>query len=690
MTTPTPMPESLASLDQAAVRTLCANALRVLAIDAVQAANSGHPGMPMGMADIAEALWRHHLKHDPADPQWIDRDRFVVSNGHGSMLLYALLHLAGYPLPMSELKRFRQLHSLTPGHPEHGLTPGVETTTGPLGQGITNAVGMALAEKLLAAEFNRPGHTVIDHRTWVFLGDGCLMEGISHEAASLAGTWRLNKLVAFYDDNGISIDGDVKGWFGDDTPARFEAYGWTVIRNVDGHDRLALDAAIAAAKNATQPVLICCKTTIGFGSPNRAGTAKVHGEALGAEEIQRTREQLGWPWPAFEIPEGVRQAWSAREQGAQARSAWQMRFGAYAEAHPELAHELLRRHASPGVPNAAAEQAFAKAIAEAETKRATVASRKASQELLNAVAPAIPELLGGSADLTGSNLTDWKGHKPLLGSGTGNHVHYGVREFGMAAIMNGVALHGGFRPYGGTFLTFSDYSRNALRMSALMKLPVVHVFTHDSIGLGEDGPTHQPVEHVSSLRLIPGLDVWRPADATETAVAWRQALRRADGPSALMLSRQGLPHAGDGTERAELIARGGYVLRRPADEQVVLIATGSEVSVALAAATLLKEEGIAARVVSVPSLDVFERQTEAWRAEVIPRHLPRLAVEAGSTGLWWKYVGERGDVVGLDRFGESAPAGDLFRLFGITAEMVAVRATRLVGARTAEPETVTH
>jgi transketolase len=671
------------------MRTLCANALRVLSIDAVQAANSGHPGMPMGMADIAEALWRHHLKHDPTDPQWIDRDRFVVSNGHGSMLLYALLHLSGYALPMSELKRFRQLHSLTPGHPEHGLTPGVETTTGPLGQGITNAVGMALAEKLLAAEFNRPGHQVVDHRTYVFLGDGCLMEGISHEACSLAGTWRLNKLIAFYDDNGISIDGDVKGWFGDDTPARFEAYGWTVLRNVDGHDRIALDAAIAAAKTSDHPVLICCKTQIGHGSPNRAGTAKAHGEALGADEIKLTREALGWSWPPFEIPEAVQAAWSAREQGAARRRDWQGRFSAYAEAFPDLAHELLRRHAAAGKTSEKAECAFAQAIADTESKKATVASRKASQELLNAVAPSMPELLGGSADLTGSNLTDWKGHKPLLGAGTGNHVHYGVREFGMAAIMNGVSLHGGFRPYGGTFLTFSDYSRNALRMSALMKLPVVHVFTHDSIGLGEDGPTHQPVEHVSSLRLIPGLDVWRPADATETAVAWREALRRSDGPSALALSRQGLPHAGDGSERADAIARGGYVLRKPAHEQVVLIATGSEVGVALAAATLLAEEGIAARVVSVPCLDLYERQSDAYRAETIPRHLPRLAVEAGSTGLWWRHVGENGDVVGLDRFGESAAAGDLFRLFGITAEMVAVRATRLVAAATT-PELVSH
>ncbi|TXH49134.1 MAG: transketolase, partial [Burkholderiaceae bacterium] len=657
-----------------------------------QQANSGHPGAPMGMADVAVALWgpqQGHLRHNPANPHWADRDRFVLSNGHGSMLIYALLHLAGYDLPMSELRNFRQMHSKTPGHPEVGVTPGVETTTGPLGQGISNAVGMALAEKLLAAEFNKPGHTVIDHRTWVFLGDGCLMEGISHEACSLAGTWRLNKLVAFYDDNGISIDGDVKGWFGDDTPARFEAYGWTVIRNVDGHDRLALDAAIEAAKSASQPVLICCKTQIGHGSPNRAGTAKAHGEALGAEEIALTRERLGWRWPAFEIPQDVREAWSARERGAQVRDDWQRRFGAYAEAHPDRAHALLRRSASAALP-AAAEQALAKAIAETEAKRATVATRKASQELLNAVAPALPELLGGSADLTGSNLTDWKGHKPLLGEGTGNHVHYGVREFGMAAIMNGVALHGGLRPYGGTFLTFSDYSRNALRMSALMKLPVVHVFTHDSIGLGEDGPTHQPVEHVSSLRLVPGLDVWRPADATETAVAWRESLRRADGPSVLALSRQGLPHAAEaGQERSEAIARGGYVLRQPEGEQLVLIATGSEVQVALAAAALLAGEGIAARVVSVPCMDVFERQDESYRAEVIPRRLPRLAVEAGSSGLWWKYVGENGDVVGLDRFGESAPAGDLFRLFGITAEMVAVRATRLVGAARAPREAVT-
>ncbi|WP_127996522.1 transketolase [Piscinibacter defluvii] len=680
----------LAGLDAAALRTLCANALRVLAIDAVQAANSGHPGMPMGMADIAEALWRQHLKHDPADPAWIDRDRFVLSNGHGSMLLYALLHLTGYALPLTELKRFRQLHSLTPGHPENHLTPGVETTTGPLGQGLANAVGMALAEKLLAAEFNRPGHTVVDHRTWVFLGDGCLMEGISHEACSLAGVWGLNKLVAFYDDNGISIDGDVRGWFRDDTPARFEAYGWTVIRQVDGHDRAALDAAIEAAKASDKPVLVCCRTQIGHGSPNRAGSADVHGAPLGEAEIAATRAALGWTWPPFELPEPVRLAWSARERGAVLRRQWQEGFARYAATHPELAHELLRRHARHGSPTPGVEAALSAAIAAAEAKGANLATRKASQELLNAVAPAMPELLGGSADLTGSNLTDWKGHKALTGTSTGNHVHYGVREFGMAAVMNGVALHGGFRPYGGTFLTFSDYSRNAVRMSALMKLPVVHVFTHDSIGLGEDGPTHQPVEHVASLRLIPNLDVWRPADAVETAVAWREALRRTEGPSALALSRQVLPHAGEGGDRSESIARGGYVLRRAASEQVVLIATGSEVGIALAAAKLLAGEGIAARVVSMPCMDAFERQPGAWRDEVIPRRLPRLAIEAGSTSAWWRWVGEDGDVMGLDRFGESAPAGDLYRHFGLTAELVAVRAAQLVKARSVAPALVSQ
>jgi transketolase len=656
----------------------CANALRFLAIDAVQAANSGHPGMPMGMADIAESLWRHHLKHDPAAPDWIDRDRFIVSNGHGSMLLYALLHLSGYDLPLDELKRFRRLHSRTPGHPEIGVTPGVETTTGPLGQGLANAVGMALAEKLLADEFNRPGHSVMDHRTWVFLGDGCLMEGISHEVASLAGTWRLNKLVALYDDNGISIDGKVSGWFADDTPARFEAYGWTVLRGVDGHDAAALDRALDAARAADRPVLVCCKTTIGHGSPNRAGSADVHGAPLGDAEIELTRQALGWVSPPFEIPGAIREAWSARERGAQAHAAWTERFEAYAREHPRLARELTRRHRLREGLSEPAEQALATACEGAERRHAAVATRKASQDVLNLLGPAMPELLGGSADLTGSNLTDWAGHRPLLGQGTGNHVHYGVREFGMAAIMNGVALHGGYRVFGGTFLAFSDYARNAVRMSALMRLPVIHVFTHDSIGLGEDGPTHQPVEHASSLRLIPNLDVWRPGDATETAVAWRESLSRTDGPSALLLTRQALPHAGDGRLRLSLIARGAYVVRRSAHERVAILASGSELGVALAASDLLAERGIASRVVSVPCLDVFERQDAGYRQDVVPRHLARIAVEAGSTGLWWKFVGEDGAVIGIDRFGESAPGPALFDHFGITAQAVAVRALQLL------------
>ena len=679
---------------------LMANAIRALAMDAVQQANSGHPGAPMGMADMAVALWGEHLRHNPANPAWFDRDRFVLSNGHGSMLIYALLHLSGYKLPMGELKNFRQLGSKTAGHPEVGHTPGVETTTGPLGQGITNAVGFALAEKLLAAEFNRDGHEIVDHRTYVFLGDGCLMEGISHEAIALAGAWKLGKLIALYDDNGISIDGQVAPWFIDDTPKRFEACGWNVIRAVDGHDADAVDAAIAQAKlDASKPTLICCKTHIGKGSPNRANTSKAHGEPLGAEEIKLTREALGWTYGPFEIPKEVYSAWDAKDAGKAAEKAWKDRFAAYKKAFPAEAKEFERRMKGELPKNF--EQVAADTLAAAHAKAETVASRKASQLALEAFTAALPELLGGSADLTGSNLTNTKSTPNLrfdaagavvrneAGVG-GRHINYGVREFGMAAIMNGVALHGGLRPYGGTFLTFSDYSRNALRMSALMKLPVVHVFTHDSIGLGEDGPTHQPVEHVSSLRLVPGLDVWRPADATETAVAWRESLRRADGPSVLALSRQGLPHAAEaGQERSEAIARGGYVLRQPEGEQLVLIATGSEVQVAIAAAALLAGEGIAARVVSVPCLDVFERQDESYRAEVIPRRLPRLAVEAGSSGLWWKYVGENGDVVGLDRFGESAPAGDLFRLFGITAEMVAVRATRLVGAARAPREAVT-
>jgi transketolase len=542
---------------------------------------------------------------------------------------------------------------------------------------------MALAEKLLADEFNRPGHAVVDHRSYVFLGDGCLMEGISHEACSLAGTWGLSKLIAFYDDNGISIDGDVKGWFGDDTPGRFEAYGWTVIRAVDGHDFAALDRAIAAAHASDKPVLICCRTRIGQGAPNRAGTAKAHGEPLGAAEIALTREALGWTAGPFEIPAPVAQAWSALDTGASERSAWLERFAAYERDYPDLADELLRRTQHRAALTPETEAALTAACANAEHQRASIATRKASQDVLQEVGPATPELLGGSADLTGSNLTDWTGHRALKGRATGNHVHYGVREFGMAAVMNGVMLHGGFRPFGGTFLTFSDYARNGVRMSALMKLPVVYVFTHDSIGLGEDGPTHQPVEHASSLRLIPNVDVWRPADATETAVAWRETLRRTDGPGCLLLTRQALPHVGDGTcagaLRLDAIARGAYVLRRPAGERIALLASGSEVGVALAAAELLAAEGIAARVVSVPCMNVFERQDAVYRRHIIPRHLPRIAIEAGSTGLWWKFVGEDGDVIGIDRFGESAPVGELFKFFRITADAVAARALALLG-----------
>ena len=656
---------------------LMANAIRALAMDAVQRANSGHPGAPMGMADIAVALWDRHLRHNPANPHWADRDRFVLSNGHGSMLIYSLLHLTGYDLPIGELKNFRQLHSKTPGHPEVGVTPGVETTTGPLGQGLTNAAGLALAEKMLAKEFNRDGHAIVDHHTYVFMGDGCLMEGISHEACALAGAWKLNKLVAIYDDNGISIDGQVAPWFIDDTAKRFDAYGWNVIGPIDGHDVDAVDAAITEAKKSTdKPTIIIAKTTIGKGSPNRAGTAKAHGEALGADEIKLTREALGWTSEPFAIPEAIYAAWDAKAAGAAAEGEWDTRFDAYASAFPELASEFQRRMA--GVLPKDFAQIAVDAVIEAHTKAETVATRKASQLALEHFTAKLPEMLGGSADLTGSNLTDWKGHAPLKGRDTGNHIHYGVREFGMAAIMNGVALHGGFRPFGGTFLTFSDYARNAVRMSALMKLPVTYVFTHDSIGLGEDGPTHQPVEHVSGLRLIPGVDVWRPADATETAVAWREALRRSDGPSCLALSRQALPHAGDGSERVEAIARGGYVLRCAADDRVCLIASGSEVGLVLAAAELLAERRIAARVVSMPCLDAFERQDASYRRDVIPRRLPRLAVEAGSTALWWRYVGEDGAVIGLDRFGESAPAGELFKLFGLTAQAVAERALSLL------------
>ncbi|WP_249931159.1 transketolase [Ramlibacter sp. 2FC] len=660
-----------------------ANAIRALAMDAVQQANSGHPGAPMGMADIAVALWGQHLRHNPANPHWFDRDRFVLSNGHGSMLIYALLHLTGYALPIEELKNFRQLHSKTAGHPETGVTPGVETTTGPLGQGLTNAVGMALAEKLLAKEFNRPGHAIVDHRTYVFLGDGCLMEGISHEAAALAGAWKLNQLVALYDDNGISIDGQVTPWFIDNTALRFAAYGWNVVGPIDGHDVDAVSRAIADAKNsADKPTLIVCKTHIGKGSPNRANTAKAHGEPLGADEIKLTREALGWEHAPFEVPQEVYADWDARAKGLAAEAEWDAKFASYKAAHPELAAEFARRMQGE-LPKSFHQVAVDATIA-AHTKAETVASRKASQLALEAFTAALPELLGGSADLTGSNLTNTKSTPALRfdlagevvttpEGQVGRHINYGVREFGMAAIMNGIALHGGYIPYGGTFLTFSDYSRNAIRMAALMKQRVIHVFTHDSIGLGEDGPTHQSIEHAASLRLIPNLDVWRPADTAETAVAWAVALQNQNKPTALLLSRQNLPYA----PKSDLgeISRGAYVLAEPGrvglkkKAQAVIIATGSEVQLALKAQELLAEKKIAVRVVSMPSTTAFDRQTLAYKSEVLPQGLPRIAVEMGVTDGWWKYGCAA--VVGIDCYGESAPAPVLFKHFGFTAENVA-------------------
>ena len=651
-----------------------ANAIRMLAVDAVEQAKSGHPGAPMGMAEIAEVLWNRHLKHNPANPAWADRDRFVLSNGHGSMLLYALLHLTGYDLAVDELKRFRQLHSKTPGHPEVGITPGVETTTGPLGQGLANAVGMALAEKLLAAEFNREGHMVVDHHTYVFMGDGCLMEGISHEACSLAGTLRLSKLIALYDDNGISIDGHVEGWFTDDTPKRFEAYGWHVIPKVDGHDPAAVDAALRAARaQATRPdgkpTLICCQTVIGQGSPGKAGTHDVHGAALGADEVQATRDALGWSHAPFELPAEVAQAWDARERGRAAERAWRERFEAYRTAFPEAAAAFERRMQGELPADFASRlPALFEAIA---ARPDAIATRKASQNALDALAPLLPELFGGSADLTGSNLTNFKGCTVAGRDRAGNHLSWGVREFGMAAALNGMALHGGFIPYGGTFLTFSDYSRNAVRMAALMKLRVIHVFTHDSIGLGEDGPTHQSVEHLPSLRLIPNLDVWRPADGLETAVAWASAIERADDPTALTLSRQNLPNLTGGKVAAGTIRRGGYVLSDMEGAQAVLIGTGSELTVAMAAQAALAGEGIATRVVSMPCTNVFDRQDAAYQDAVLPPHLPALAVEAAHPDFWRKYVGRTGAVVGIASFGESAPAKDLYAHFGITAQCVA-------------------
>lgn len=652
-----------------------ANALRFLVIDAVEAAASGHPGMPMGMADIAEVLWRRFLKHNPADPHWPDRDRFVLSNGHGSMLLYALLHLTGYALPLEELKRFRQLHSKTPGHPEIGVTPGVETTTGPLGQGLANAVGMALAERLLAAQFNRPGHTIVDHRTWAFVGDGCLMEGISHEACSLAGTLGLSKLLVIYDDNGISIDGRVENWFTDDTPKRFEAYGWRVIRGVDGHDPDAIEAALMqACEKGGQPTLVCCKTTIGKGSPNKAGTHDVHGAALGTGEVAATRAALEWTAPPFEIPRAIRAAWDARAQGTAWQAEWQHRFARYAEAHADLAAEFERRVLLRRLPDNWT-TATLEALAKAADGRASVASRKASQNAIEALRPLLPELLGGSADLSGSNLTEGKGSVPVRQGHWGNYINYGVREFGMSAMMNGIALHGGFIPYGGTFLTFSDYSRNAVRMSALMRERVIYVFTHDSIGLGEDGPTHQPVEHVASLRLIPNNAVWRPCDAVETMIAWLAAVERRDGPTCLILSRQTLRHCDRQPQQLANIRKGGYLLADgDGPAAVTLLATGSEVALALEAKDILDSEGISARVVSMPSCRDFDRQSADYQHAVLPRHVPILAIEAGVTGFWRAYTGFDGDVVGIDRFGESAPANQVAQELGLTVQAVVQRA----------------
>ncbi len=641
-------------------------AVRALAMDAVEAAKSGHPGAPMGMAEIAAVVWRDHLRHDPSDPAWANRDRFVLSNGHGSMLIYALLHLTGYDLSIDDLKRFRQLGSKTPGHPEHGWTPGVETTTGPLGQGITNAVGMALAEKTLAAQFNRPGHDVVDHRTFVFLGDGCLMEGVSHEAASLAGSLKLGKLVCYWDDNGISIDGRCVEWFADDTPARFEAYGWHVVRGVDGHDPAAIDAATRAALAETErPSLICCRTVIGRGSPGKEGTEGCHGAPLGASEIEKARAAMNWPHAPFVVPEEVRAAWDAKAAGAKRSAAWAERFAAYAAAHPDLAAEFTRRMA--GEPAPGFEEAAGAAI-EAARAAGTVASRKASQIALGVFAARLPEMLGGSADLAHSNLTTHPGGVPVSRDPAGNQVFFGVREFGMTAIANGIALHGGFIPYVATFLVFSDYARNAIRMSALMGLRVVHVFTHDSIALGEDGPTHQPIEHVESLRLIPGLDVWRPCDAVETAEAWTAALSRADGPTALILSRQNLaPQAAGGST----LASGARVLHAPVDAKATLLATGSEVALAMAAAERLAAEGHAVRVVSMPCVEIFESCDAAIREAILPSHLPIVAVEAGTTRGWRGVVGRSGAVVGIDRFGESGPEKALLEHFGFTADNVA-------------------
>ncbi len=646
-----------------------ANAIRALAMDAVQRANSGHPGAPMGMADMADVLWNDYLAHNPANPDWAGRDRFVLSNGHASMLLYALLHLSGYDLPIEELKDFRQLHSKTPGHPEYGYAPGVETTTGPLGQGVANAVGFAIAEKTLAAQFNRPGHDIVDHRTWAFLGDGCLMEGISHEACSLAGTLGLGKLVLFYDDNGISIDGEVEGWFTDNTPARFEAYGWQVIADVDGHDAVALRKAIdSAITDADRPTLICARTTIGFGSPNKGGKESSHGSPLGDEEIKLAREALGWEHGPFDIPANLKEAWDARSAGAAREAAWHERMQAYRAAHPELAAELDRRLAGK-LPDGWAAGADAY-IAATDAAAEKLATRKSSQNAIEAYAPLLPELLGGSADLAGSNNTLWSGSVGIQSNAAGNYVYYGVREFAMTAIASGVSLHGGFTPYVATFLMFSEYARNALRMAALMKLPVINVFTHDSIGLGEDGPTHQPVEQTATLRMMPRMSVWRPCDAVETAIAWREAIERGDGPTSLILTRQGLEPQTRTADQLSAVSRGGYVLSdSDGTPDIVLIATGSEVALAMSAAQTLRGDGLAVRVVSMPSTDRFDEQDEAWRESVLPKAVrARVAVEAGKTDLWRKYVGLDGGVLGLDTFGESGPANEVFEHFGITAD----------------------
>ncbi|HDZ9389295.1 TPA: transketolase [Vibrio cholerae] len=657
-----------------------ANAIRALSMDGVQKANSGHPGAPMGMADIAEVLWRSHLNHNPQNPNWADRDRFVLSNGHGSMLIYSLLHLSGYELSIDDLKNFRQLHSKTPGHPEYGYAPGIETTTGPLGQGITNAVGMAIAEKALAAQFNKPGHDIVDHFTYVFMGDGCLMEGISHEACSLAGTLGLGKLIAFWDDNGISIDGHVEGWFSDDTPKRFEAYGWHVIPAVDGHDADAINAAIEAAKAETsRPTLICTKTIIGFGSPNKAGSHDCHGAPLGNDEIKAAREFLGWEHAPFEIPADIYAAWDAKQAGASKEAAWNEKFAAYAKAYPAEAAEYKRRVA--GELPANWEAATSEIIANLQANPANIASRKASQNALEAFGKLLPEFMGGSADLAPSNLTMWSGSKSLTAEdASGNYIHYGVREFGMTAIINGIALHGGFVPYGATFLMFMEYARNAMRMAALMKVQNIQVYTHDSIGLGEDGPTHQPVEQIASLRMTPNMSTWRPCDQVESAVAWKLAIERKDAPSALIFSRQNLAQQPRSAEQVANIAKGGYILKDCAGQpELILIATGSEVELAVAAYEQLSAEGKAVRVVSMPSTDAFDKQDAAYREAVLPAVVTkRIAIEAGIADFWYKYVGFGGRIIGMTSFGESAPAGELFKLFGFTTENVVKQAKELL------------